>query len=648
MAILGYQSLCVSLVLLLYAALAYAWSSARGTCRWLASAQRATWVAFVLTSVSVFALLHALLSRDFQIEYVARYSNRSLSPAYTLAAFWAGQDGSLLLWTWLLTLFSIMVLRNKKRLSELLPVVMTILSLITFFFVYLTLFNANPFQPGSFTPLDGTGLNPLLQNPEMIFHPPALYIGFVGFSVPFAMAMAALVKKQLDEKWLKAVRRWTLFSWLFLTIGNLLGMQWAYVELGWGGYWAWDPVENASLLPWLTATAFLHSIMVQERKAMLKTWNMTLVTLTFCLTIFGTFITRSGLISSVHAFGVSNLGPLFLGFLAAVSAGSAVLIFRRRRLLAGKNEIHSWSAKEASFMINNLLFLALTVGVFIGTIMPSLSEWLFNKKMIMNAEFFNRFSTPIGMAIFLLLGVCTLLTWGKTDSKALLRTAALPAGLGLFALVLLLLCGIHQPMALLALGIAFFGIWTTKFALMRAALIRQKTEQVGLPKAVLDLIWNNKRRYGGYLVHIGVLLLFLAMIGSSAFNTEKTATLQKGESLQVGAYELTYQGLAVIEKTDREIHRALFQVRKSGHNLGEVHSEKQIHENFQPATEVGMRSTLLEDLYIILASYDLQSQTATVDVLVNPLMLWMWIGGAVMALGAILALLPSKKQSSRQ
>lgn len=643
MSTLGYQALSASLALSFYAAIVYIWSAVRRFPGGLSSAYRATYASLLLTSVSVCALLYALVTRDFQIEYVARYTNRSLSMAYTLAAFWAGQDGSLLLWTWLLAVFSVFVLRsNKDRLPELMPVTMAVMSLTTFFFTYLAVFATNPFAKSAFTPPDGTGLNPLLQNPEMIFHPPTLYIGFVGFAVPFAFAIAALVSKRLDEQWIKSVRRWTLFSWLFLTIGNILGMQWAYVELGWGGYWAWDPVENASFLPWLTGTAFLHSIIVQERKGMLKTWNMVLVALTFCLTIFGTFVTRSGLISSVHAFGVSNLGPLFLGFLAITIVVSTVLILRRRRLLAGQNGIGSWTSKESSFLINNLLFIALTIGVFIGTIMPALSEWLAGKKITMGAEFFNRFSTPIGMSIFLLTGVCALLAWGKSHTKSLLKNSALPVGLTILALIALVLDGIRQPLALIALAIALFGLLTTALEFIRGARVRQKTDRLSFFRALLSLALRNKRRYGGYIVHLGVLLLFLGMIGSSAFSIEKTATLQKGETMTLGAYALTYQGLTYIEKPDREIHRALFKVNRAGRFVGEVHADKHLYDNFQPATEVGIRSTLRDDLYVILAGYDQQTETATINALVNPLMLWMWIGGIVMVLGALLALGPKR------
>ncbi|NLP09886.1 heme lyase CcmF/NrfE family subunit [bacterium] len=648
MSTLGYQALAVSLALLVYAAGLYIRAIVRPGAALLASAFRATYAVFTLTTLSSAALLYALMARDFQLAYVAHYSNRSLSWAYTLAAFWAGQDGSLLLWTWLLALFSALVLFiNRKRNPDLIPATLAVMTVTTLFFCYLTLFKTNPFSKTAITPTDGVGLNPLLQNPEMIFHPPALYIGFVGFTVPFAFAIAALINKRLDEKWIKSIRRWTLFSWLFLTIGNLLGMQWAYVELGWGGYWAWDPVENASFMPWLTGTAFLHSVIVQERKGLLKMWNLSLITLTFSLTIFGTFVTRSGLISSVHAFGVSALGPLFLGFLALVLVGSAALIARRAPLLAGGKGIDAWSSKESSFLINNLLFIALTVGVFMGTIMPSLSEWLRGQKIMVGTEFFDRISTPIGLAIFLLTGVCTLLAWGKSDLKRLLKNAALPAGVTAAILAVLLLLGVRGAAALPALAILLFSLTTTVVEFIRGARVRARTDQLSFTRALLSLALHNKRRYGGYIVHLGVLLLFLGITGSSAFSLDKTATLNKGDVIELADYRLTYQGLHTIEKPDREIHRALFSVSKDGRPLGAIHSDKHLHENFQPATEVGLRSTLKEDLYVILANYDQQTEAVTVSVLINRLVLWMWIGGLIMVLGALLALSPQSRTQQR-
>jgi len=642
---IGYQALVIALVLTCYATIVYLVANRYRSNRLLQSAHHAIYAIFALVSMAAIALIYALVTRDFQVEYVAHYSNRSLSLFYTLAAFWAGQAGSLLFWVWLLALFAlIVVLQNKSRNQELLPYTMAVVSFTLFFFLYLVSFKTNPFSKTPFVPQDGTGLNPLLQNPEMIFHPPSLYVGFVAFTIPFAFAISALVSKKLDEQWIKSIRRWTLFAWLFLTIGNILGMQWAYVELGWGGYWAWDPVENASLLPWLTGTAFLHSVIVQERKRMLKVWNISLIVVTFALTIFGTFVTRSGLISSVHAFGVSNLGPLFLAFLATIIIGSTVLIVSRRSLLKSKRELGSWTSKESSFMLNNLLFIAMTVGVFIGTTLPSISEAVSGEKMTVGAPFFNRMATPIGMAIFLLLGICALLSWSKTSGEKLLKNFLLPLIIAAVMAGLLFVFSVRNLLAIVALAITAFSLTTTVMEFVRGAIVRKRNENISIFRALVTLAVRNRRRYGGYIVHLGVLMLFLGIIGSSAFSTEKTATLRKDQKIIAGPFKLIFRGLEVSKRNDLQIIAANFDVFKNGRPAGTIKSEKHIHQNYQPVTEVGIRSTLMDDLYVILANYNLSGQLATVSVLINPLILWMWIGGVIMVLGTVFAMWPQNRK----
>jgi len=642
---IGYQALNISLVLSAFSTVLYALPG-RNRQQLIASAHRAVYAMCVLITLTSIALLYAFFSRDFQVEYVAHYSNRSLSWFYTATAFWAGQDGSLLLWTWLLTVFGVIVIvRNKQRNPELLPYSMAVISFTMLFFLYLTIFKTNPFARSPFVPPDGQGLNPLLQNPGMIFHPPSLYVGFVAFAVPFAFAISALLNKRLDEQWVKSIRRWTLFAWLFLTIGNILGMQWAYVELGWGGYWAWDPVENASLLPWLTGTAFLHSIIVQERKGMFKTWNLTLVILTFALTIFGTFVTRSGIISSVHAFGVSTLGPLFLGFLAIVLTGSFYLLFSRYKLLRSDRTMGSWTSKESSFLLNNLLLVAMTLGVFWGTILPTVSEAMQGAKMTVGPPFFNRMATPIGLTLFLLTGVCALLSWGKTSNNRLLKNFMLPGSITLVVMIILIISGVRQVTPLVSLLIATFALTTTLIEFIHGALVRSRAEKISIASALLSLARRNKRRYGGYIVHLGVLMLFLGIIGSSAFSVEKTATLQKGKDISLGAYRLIFQGVEASQASSVRIQTANFDLFKNGRQIGKIKSEKHFHPNFQPATEVGIRSRLTEDLYLVLADYNNKSETATISLMINPLILWMWIGGIVMVLGTLLAMSTKRIES---
>jgi len=636
---IGYQSLIFSLALIGYSTVMFFIAGRKKSFLLLQSAQRSVYAVFILVTFASVALLYAFYTRDFRVEYVANYSNRSLSWFYTTASFWAGQDGSLLLWAWLLALFSVIVIKQNKN-SRLLPYTMGIMSITTLFFLYLLVSKTNPFATLSFTPADGKGLNPLLQNPEMIFHPPSLYVGFVGFTVPFAFAIAALLDNHLDEQWIKSIRRWTLFSWLFLTIGNILGMQWAYVELGWGGYWAWDPVENSSLLPWLTGSAFLHSIIVQERKGMLKKWNITLIVLTFALTIFGTFVTRSGLISSVHAFGVSDLGPLFLGFLALILIGSFFLLYSRAGSLKTDKSITTWSSKESSFLLNNILFSALTLGVFWGTIMPAISEAISGNKMTVGEHFFNQMATPIGLFIFLLIGICTLLAWNKTTVKKLYKNIFIQGVITIVFIVLFIIFGVRNITALMALSIAVFSLSVTILEFARGISARKRLDKSSFIKAIVNLLTINKRRYGGFIVHLGVLMLFLGIIGSSAFGLEKTETIQKGGNIEIGHFILKYKGLASEQTGDLDIVSAHFDIFNNNKLIGAISSEKHFHKNFQPATEVGIRSTLKEDVYVILSNYDNETEAATISVLINPLVLWMWIGGVVMVVGTILAMSP--------
>lgn len=647
MPFIGTQSLNVALVLSLYASLLYFAGGKNPYSKYIKSAQRATIAAFALVATASLALVIALFRRDFQIEYVAQYSNRSLSWFYTLAAFWAGQAGSLLFWCLLLSLFAVVVLaQNRNRNSVLLPYTLGVMQATIFFFLYLLVFTSSPFKLLPFLPPDGQGLNPLLQNAEMVFHPPSLYIGFVGFTVPFAFAIAALLTGRLDEQWLKTIRRWTLFSWLFLTIGNVLGMQWAYVELGWGGYWAWDAVENSSLMPWLTGTAFLHSIIVQERKGVLKRWTISLIALTFALTIFGTFVTRSGLISSVHAFGVSNLGPLFLGFLALIIISSVVLLVKRAPELRGKKDIGSWSSKESGFLLNNLLFVAITIGVLVGVLLPSLSELTSGQQMTVGQPFFNRMATPIALAIFLLIGICAALSWSKTSSDKLARNLMLPSIITALFFFVLFIIGIRKFTPLLALAIAVFALSTTLLDFLRGVQVYRKTPHQSFLRSTVSMAMKHQRRYGGYVVHIGVLCFFLGLIGSSAFSVDKTATLNKGDSMTIGAYELIYQGIDRQQAKDRVIDSARFQINKHARQVGIVAAQKHLFESFQPATEVGIRSTFKEDLYIILGDYDPASGLATVSVLINPMVMWIWIGAVIMVLGTMVSMLPNRKNMS--
>ncbi|MDZ7371584.1 MAG: heme lyase CcmF/NrfE family subunit [candidate division KSB1 bacterium] len=645
MSFIGSHALALALVTSLYSALLFFAGAKRPRSPLIRSAERAVRATFALVVLASLALVIALLNRDFRIEYVAQYSNRSLPLFYTLAAFWAGQAGSLLFWCLLLSVFAALAMRQYGRdLPDYLPYTLGVVQTTTFFFLILLTFISSPFKLLPFTPPDGQGLNPLLQNPAMVFHPPALYIGFVGYTVPFAAAVAALILGRFDALWLKSLRRWSLFSWLFLTLGNVLGMQWAYVELGWGGYWAWDPVENASLMPWLTGTAFLHSLIVQERKGVLKRWTLALILLTFALTIFGTFVTRSGLIASVHAFGVSNLGPMFLLFLAVVLFASFALLLHRSPLLKGRQEIASWTSKESSFLLTNVLFVALTVGVLTGVLLPTITEAL-GEKLTVTQDYFNRMAAPIAMAAFLLIGICSLLPWSAGIERPWARQPALPLSIAAVTGLVSLLLGACNPWAAVALMIAAFSLAATLQVLANELNFGRLLHYRPF-SAFTETVGKRSRRIGAYVVHFGVLCFFIGIVASSSFSQEASGVIHRGESLEIGPYRLQLQQLDRRSRVDRVVDAAVFLVLQNGRLLGTVKAERHLFENFQPATEVGIYSTIRHDVYVILEEYDLEGQQATVTVLLNPLVMWIWIGAGIMTIGVLIGLGQGRRKES--
>lgn len=597
-------------------------------------------------TVSSVAMIYALVSRDFHVAYVARYTNRALPLVYTLTAFYAGQEGSLLLWAWLLSLFSsIVIWQTKGKNRDLLPHVTLVLMAITSFFLLLLVFVTDPFRMIVSAPPDGQGLNPLLQNPGMIFHPPMLFVGYVGFAVPYAFAMAALITGQLGESWIKTTRRWTLMSWFFLTLGNLLGAQWAYVELGWGGYWAWDPVENASFLPWLTATAYLHSAMIQEKRGMLKVWNIVLITLTFLLTIFGTFITRSGIISSVHSFGQSSIGWIFLVFLGIAFLASFNLLINRLSKLKSRNELDSLLSRESSFLFNNLILVGIAFTTLWGTIFPIISEAVRGVKITVGPPFFNKVNTPIGLALLALTGFCPLIAWRKTTAENLRRNFILPFLFAIAGGVALYVSGIRRLYPFLSFTICLFVIFTILLDFYQGGMARKEITGGGFPRALWALFTRNKRRYGGYIVHLGIVLVFVGITGD-AFKMEQQITLNKGDSLNIKHYTIRYDSLSRYPTANKEVVAATLSLFNAGKRVVRLTPEKNFHKGHdQPTTEVAIHSTLKEDLYVILAGYD--GESATFKVLVNPLVVWLWIGGGVMALGTILALSPDRKRKGR-
>ncbi len=650
MSTLGSFSLFLAFIVSAYALIASLVGVKIKSLKWIKSGQNAVFAVSGLLTLASIVLVYAFLIHDFQIQYVAQHSSRSLPLVYRLSAFWAGQEGSLLLWGWLLTVFaSLVLLQNRGKNEQLMPYVVAVMMGISFFFLGLLVFASRPFLELPSFLSDGRGLNPLLQNPGMIIHPPTLFIGYVGFSVPFAFAIAALLSGQLGDTWIKSTRRWVLFSWLFLGIGNLLGAQWAYVELGWGGYWAWDPVENASLLPWLTGTAYLHSVMIQERRGMLKVWNMVLIILTFTLTLFGTFLVRSGILSSVHSFAVSPLlGILFLTFIGGVLLFSFTLLVSRLKLLRSENELDSLLSRESTFLFNNLILVGAAFAIFWGTVFPLISEAVRGVKITVGPPFYNQIMVPIGLALLFLTGICPLISWRRTSAKNLKKNFLYPFIITIIGGIIIFSWTIQHPWALTSFTLSIFVVATIIMEFIRGTKARREMKREGYLKSFFNLISRNERRYGGYIIHIGIVLIFVGITGSSAFKSEKLVTLEKGESLTIKGYELKYENFSSYPTQDRYVTTATLSVYRKGKKLGTLRPERNLYRNQeQPTTEVAIRSTLMEDLYVILAQYE-EDGRATFKVLINPLIVWIWIGGfVVLAGGVIVVMWPNKREKQR-
>ena len=613
----------------------------------LDSSKKAALAVLGLLTISSAALIYALVNRDFSLAYVTKYTSDTLPMMYTVAAFYAGQAGSLLLWGWLLAAFSVVVIfQNRRQNRVLLPYVLSVMMTLTFFFIMLMVFVTNPFEKLSPVPLDGHGLNPLLQNPGMIFHPTTLFLGYVGFSVPFAFALAALITGQLGDVWIRTTRKWTMISWFFLGAGNLIGAQWAYVELGWGGYWAWDPVENASFMPWLLGTAYLHSVMIQEKRGMLKVWNMLLIIGTFMLTIFGTFITRSGIIASVHTFGQSSLGYIFLGFLGVIMVVSLTLLVFRLPDLKSRNRLDSLLSRESSFLYNNLLVVGIAFTVLWGTLFPIISEAVRGVKITVGPPFFNAVIIPIALALLLLTGICPLIAWRKTSVKKFLNKIILPSVLPLIGTIIFLLAGIRSTYVLIALTLCLFVTTTLVLEFYTGVRTRHRMLSENYALALWNLVARNKRRYGGYIVHFGVVVSFLSISGS-AYNTEEQVNLKKGETVDIKQYTLKYDGMSTYRTINKENVAASLIVFENGRRVGRMLPEKSHYKKQdQPTTDVAIRTTLKEDLYVILAGYD--DESVTLKVLINPLVAWLWIGGIIMGLGNLIVILNDRRTKKQE
>jgi cytochrome c-type biogenesis protein CcmF len=640
---LGALALRLGLATALYAVAAALLGVRRRRDDLVASSRVAAYAVHALIAVASIALWNALLTRDFSLEYVASYSSSTLALPYTIAAFWGGQAGSLLFWVLILTTMSTIAhLQNRERNAALMPYVTASLMTLSVFFLGLLVFIADPFARLPVPAREGADLNPLLQNYWMMIHPPSLYLGYVGCSVPFAFAIAALASGRLGDVWIRTTRRWTLFAWFFLTVGNILGGRWAYEELGWGGYWAWDPVENAAIMPWFACTAFLHSVMIQEKKNMLKMWNMVLVLLTFCLTIFGTFLTRSGVVSSVHSFTQSGLGPYFIAFLVGVIVLCSVLIAIRRPLLRSENDIDSFLSREGAFLFNNLLLVGLAFATFWGTVFPVISEAVRGIKITVGPPFFNKVNAPLGLALLLMTGIGPVIAWRRASARNLRRSFTVPLLLGFATGIVIFAAGYRHYYAVVCFSLAVFVLATIVMEFYRGTRARQSLMGEGAGTALVNLVGKNRRRYGGYVIHVGVVMIAVGIAASSAFRVEEQKTIKAGESFQAGPYTLTYRGVKNTEDEHVATLHAEVEVARDGAPVAVLHPEKRFYKRQQqPTTEVALRTTLVDDLYVVLGNYDAESGLVTFLVFVNPLVVWLWIGGIVMALGTVIVMSPT-------
>ncbi|KJS88749.1 MAG: cytochrome C biogenesis protein [Peptococcaceae bacterium BICA1-8] len=638
---IGYLAILLSLMLSIYAIITSGIYLKKRNIKFFKSSNGAVYAMLLLSTLAVVSLSWLLFKGDFSVKYVYEYTSSDLSWFYRLTALWAGNDGSLLLWLWLLIIYTALVVKQNK-IKDATPIAVIILLINSFFFLFVMAFLTNPFEKLVMAQLEGRGLNPMLQSPGMIIHPLATYLGYVGFAVPFAFSMAALFLNHSDDRWIKVTRGWTVIAWLFLTIGNLYGALWAYEELGWGGYWAWDPVENASFMPWLTGSAFLHSVMIQERKNMLKLWNIVLIIITYVLTLFGTYLVRSGILQSVHAFGSSALGKYFLAFTLAVLVASFALMLSRMNLLKGEREFESLISKETSFLLNNLILLGMAFATFWGTVFPLISEAFTDNKITVSIPFFNTVNAPLGIILVLLMGICPLIAWRKANIKSIIENFTVPGVLSIILGFILYVNGVGKLYILLGFVVTFFAFSATVWDVIKGVRIRKEITSESYTISFIRLLLRNRRRYGGYIIHLGILMMVFGIIGSQGFAVVKQATLKVGDSVEIGSYKINYDNLKQTRDGENAVVYAQLQVSKEDRNIGKMTPHKVFYPTQkQPSTEVAINSTWLEDLYIILAGWELDG-TATFKILINPLVKWIWTGGYYIVVGTLFALWPGR------
>ncbi|MCY1055198.1 heme lyase CcmF/NrfE family subunit [Nannocystis sp. SCPEA4] len=654
-ATLGTASILLLFVLSLAGTGFSAIGAARRSERLIEAGLQSVYASFGLAAFASALIIYAFVAGDYSIQYVQKTSDAAMPLFYKITSFWGGLDGSMLFWVLLHTLFASLALHaNRDRHRELVPHAAAVLSVITAFFAGLLLFIKDPFSLYLLdVPSQGKGLNPLLQNLYMIIHPPSLYLGYVSLAVPYAFGMAALITGQVDAAWQRSVRRWTLFSWMFLTFGLILGGLWAYEELGWGGYWAWDPVENAGLLPWFTVTAFLHSIMIQERRGMMKVWNVSLVIVSFLLTIVGTFMTRSGVVQSVHAFGADPvLAWTFGAFMLAIVLFSFGLVIWRLPLLRSRGELESVLSREFAFLVNNWLFLVAAIFVLGATMWPTFTEWRMilaerypdwlawqdpGERVTIGAPFFNRYMRPLGLSLLLLTGVGPLLAWRKTSQVNLVKQFLGPLIAGVVTVVALLVVGLGSPWGLACFGLCAFTFWTIVQEFYRGVALRRRQRPQSVLDALIGLVLRARRRYGGYIVHLGIVLMFFGWAGN-AYKIERKVTMRPGESTELGDYVIRHDGLRATEDWQKEMITAHIAVLKDGELKSTLLPARwwyfQLPE--QPTTEVSRYMTFGEDVYVSIQEVDMSTGWTQMSLYINPLVNWIWFGFAVMLAGSLI------------
>ncbi|PYN31303.1 MAG: cytochrome C biogenesis protein [Candidatus Rokuibacteriota bacterium] len=643
---LGYGAAIVALALALWGAVTAALGARTGRPALLLSAQHAAVGVFVLVTACFALLTYAFLTFDFSVRYVATNTNLGTPFYYRITGVWGALEGSIILWAWMLALYTVIViLRHRVSARAFYPWVLTVMLGVLAFFLLVMTVAAPPFARSSPVPADGRGLNPLLEDTGMITHPVALYLGFTGLTVPFAFALAALITGRVGDAWITLTRRWTIVAWYFLSLGLLIGGWWSYHVLGWGGYWAWDPVENAAFMPWLTATAFLHSVMIQERRRMLKLWNLSLVILTFGLTLFGTFLTRSGVIASVHAFTQGAIGAFFLSFLALVLLTALGLLAWRWDALHAQGALDSIVSRESAFLLNNVLLVAVTFTVFFGTVFPLLSEVARGVKVSVGAPFFNQVNVPLFLALIFLMGVGPLIAWRRASLDNLRRNFLAPVLVGVVAAAGFFALGVRSAIAVLTLALTVFVAATIAVDFARATRARLRVGERLFP-AMRGLLLRHNRRYGGFVVHLGILIIAVGVTGSQAWSVQTETTLRRGESAELAGYRVRFEDLTASEESNHFKVAGAFTV-SNGRVLGVLRPAKKFYPQEQsPIAYVDYRLGLNEDVYLVLGDFARDGSQATVKLLVNRLVSWIWIGGLVLTLGALLAILPERRKGA--